>query len=212
MWKRIKRRIRRIISPTIADRWRKDRGDETLRLNYPLNSNSLVLDIGGYHGDWAAQIHAKYHCRLDIFEAVPDFATAIANRFKDIENIRIYPFALGSDDRTEEMVLSNDGSSVFLKNGPRTTVTFKDAAVWHKSQGAPSISLVKINIEGGEYELLEHWIKNGIIPSIDHLQIQFHRIAPNSEDRRNIIREKLQESHKLMWNYEFVWEGWSRKI
>jgi hypothetical protein len=35
-------------------RWFKDKGDETLRLEYPeLNKDSLVFDLGGYHGDFS---------------------------------------------------------------------------------------------------------------------------------------------------------------
>ena len=33
-----------------VDRWFADRGDQTLRLDYDLNENSVVLDLGGYHG------------------------------------------------------------------------------------------------------------------------------------------------------------------
>ncbi|VEB43546.1 Uncharacterised protein [Chromobacterium violaceum] len=33
---------------TIAvDQWFKDRGDESLRLDYPLSQNSVVFDLGG---------------------------------------------------------------------------------------------------------------------------------------------------------------------
>ena len=35
-------------------RWFKDKGDKTLRLEYPLlDSNSIVFDVGGYVGDFA---------------------------------------------------------------------------------------------------------------------------------------------------------------
>ena len=39
-------------------RWYTDRGDETLRLDYPsLNKDSIVFDIGGYVGDFAYDIN-----------------------------------------------------------------------------------------------------------------------------------------------------------
>jgi len=38
-------------------RWFKNYGDNTLRLEYPLNSDSVVWDLGGYHGDFAAKIN-----------------------------------------------------------------------------------------------------------------------------------------------------------
>lgn len=40
-------------------RWFRDKGDSTLRLDYPLNADSIVLDVGGYKGDFSALIHEK---------------------------------------------------------------------------------------------------------------------------------------------------------
>ena len=43
-----------------AKKWFKDEGDTLLRLNYPLTSDSVVFDLGGYQGDFAADIFKKY--------------------------------------------------------------------------------------------------------------------------------------------------------
>ena len=40
-------------------RWFADNGDRTHRLNYDLNSNSVVFDVGGYKGDFAFSIYEK---------------------------------------------------------------------------------------------------------------------------------------------------------
>ena len=38
-------------------RWFSDKGDETLRLDYPkLNEESIVFDLGGFKGDFAQAI------------------------------------------------------------------------------------------------------------------------------------------------------------
>ena len=36
--------------------WKRDRGDERLRMNYPLTADSVVLDVGGYVGDFASEV------------------------------------------------------------------------------------------------------------------------------------------------------------
>src|SRR4029077_2099620 len=36
--------------------WYTDRGDETLRLAYDLGPETLVMDAGGYHGNWSADL------------------------------------------------------------------------------------------------------------------------------------------------------------
>ena len=35
-----------------VERWFADDGDNTLRLNYPLDENSVVFDVGAYKGAW----------------------------------------------------------------------------------------------------------------------------------------------------------------
>mgnify|MGYP006245289443 CR=1 FL=1 len=47
-------------------RWFRDRGDDTHNLNYNLNEESVVMDLGGYTGVWAQQIINKYNPRMYI--------------------------------------------------------------------------------------------------------------------------------------------------
>ena len=54
-----------------VDRWFADRGDQTLRLDYDLNENSVVLDLGGYHGipllrAFIISLNVKYMCSIHI--------------------------------------------------------------------------------------------------------------------------------------------------
>ncbi|MBA7576805.1 hypothetical protein ES708_18647 [subsurface metagenome] len=39
--------------------WFEIKGDETLRLDYNLDKNSIVFDIGGYKGQWSSEIFSK---------------------------------------------------------------------------------------------------------------------------------------------------------
>lgn len=36
--------------------WIALNGDNTLRLDYPLDEQSVVIDLGAYHGDWTKKI------------------------------------------------------------------------------------------------------------------------------------------------------------
>jgi hypothetical protein len=72
------------------------------------------------------------------------------------------------------------------------------------------IDLLKINIEGGEYELLEHIIEKTLQNKIRNIQVQFHTWIENCEDRRKNIQDILRKTHKLTYNYDFVWENWER--
>ncbi|MEM7512644.1 MAG: FkbM family methyltransferase, partial [Bacteroidota bacterium] len=76
--------------------------------------------------------------------------------------------------------------------------------------GSNHIDLIKINIEGGEFELLEAIIDAGWVDKIDNIQVQFHDFVPNARERMMEIQKKLSFTHELTYQYDFVWENWKR--
>lgn len=54
-------------------RWKLVNGDKSLRINYPLNSNSVAFDVGGYVGNWSSDIYQKYRCYIYAFEPIPEY-------------------------------------------------------------------------------------------------------------------------------------------
>lgn len=193
--------------------WYAADGDRTLRLDYDLGPDAVVVDLGGYHGDWAAEIHARFGCRVEVFEPVEEFARRIADRFAANPRISVHPFGLAGRDETMEMTLEEGGSSaVILHEGvPRTRVELRDGARLAELIGAADVDLAKINIEGGEFDLLDRWIETGLLARIRHIQIQFHPEAPGAPDRRDRIRAALAATHDQQWNFDWVWESWTRR-
>ena len=88
-------------------KWFKAGGDEKYRYEYPINSNSLVMDFGGYKGQWASDIYSRYNCRILVFEPIKSFATNISERFKHNSKIEVFCFALGQN-RRQELIALND--------------------------------------------------------------------------------------------------------
>jgi hypothetical protein len=70
---------------------------------------------------------------------------------------------------------------------------------------------MKVNIEGGEYDLLDHLIESGLIQRVRWLQVQFHDFVPNAAERMRAIQDRLRATHEPEWQHEFVWESWRRK-
>lgn len=195
----------------ILEKWWADGGDREFRYTYCLEQDSLVLDLGGHQGDWAAGISERYKCMVLIFEPLLAYAWRIAARFEGNTDIHVLPFGLGASDRTETLRLAGDASSIFLSSGPTEEIRIVDAAQWFKENAVETVALMKINIEGGEYELLECMLESGLTHLIDHIQVQFHPIEPESGLRMNRIQEGLSRTHRLAWQYPFVWESWTRK-
>jgi FkbM family methyltransferase len=213
-FKRLHRRIRKRLFPTEHEqtvrRWWKDGGDESLRLNYDLTPASLVFDLGGFEGNWAHAIHQRHGCRIHVFEPVPEFAAAIAARFQGNPNIQTFPYGLAAHTRTEQIALCSDGSSVFRQAASTQPIELLDVAAWFAGQDVPEIALMKINIEGGEYELLERLIETRLIARIRDIQVQFHELSPDSAARMRAIQAGLARTHRPTYQYRFVWENWRR--
>jgi FkbM family methyltransferase len=191
-------------------KWFADHGDETLRLDYPLDKSSVVFDVGGYLGDYADAIHKKYGCRIYLFEPVPAFYDQCVERFSNNSSITCLNYGLSSASGWFEMNLNNNESS-FKKIEDGSTA--QQAQVRSITEvvaelGIKEIDLIKINIEGGEFDLLPIMIESGLVKRIKYIQVQFHNFIAGAVDGRLSIRRSLESTHREMWNYEFVWESW----
>jgi FkbM family methyltransferase len=192
-------------------RWVADSGDKTLRLDYDLNEHSLVLDLGGYEGQWASDIFARYCCVIHVFEPVYGFASQIERRFSRNEKIVIHQFGLAADTKTASITLDGDGSSLFGQVTTSELIQLVKAIDFMKENSIDTVDLMKINIEGGEYDLLEHLIACGFVRCIKNIQVQFHTFVPDAAKRMSEIQKGLAATHSLTYQYPFVWENWRKR-
>lgn len=191
-------------------RWRKDRMELRRFELTGLGPDSMVFDIGGFEGGWADRISARYGCRVHIFEPHPRFAEELELKFAGNDRVTVHPFALGSTDGTLDLSDAGDASSAV--SGAQTSVRGKvvDVARFMTQFPEKRIALAKINIEGGEYDLLPALSAAGELARFDTIQVQFHLFGPENISMRDRIRESLARTHREDWAYEFVWEQWSR--
>jgi FkbM family methyltransferase len=187
--------------------WRTP-GHRTRQFEYLLDPDSVVFDLGGYEGQWTSDIVARYGCRVHVFEPVPEFARAIAARFRKNPRVTVHPFGLGAEAGTLGLKLAGDGTSALRGKGLPVDGRIERADDWFAKEAIDRVDLMKINIEGGEYDLLEHLIDTGLVQRIAHIQVQFHDFVPDARERMNAIQERLAKTHEPEWQYEFVWESW----
>jgi FkbM family methyltransferase len=190
-------------------KWFRDRGDETLRLNYPLNEESVVFDLGGYKGDFAFEINKKYGCNVFVYEPVREFYEQCVLRFNNNPKVKCFNYGLSNETGEAFISDENDGSSVFKNNSSNNKqITLKAFKEEYWRLDISQIDLLKINVEGSEFLILPHLIQHDLIKNIKDLQVQFHTFFPNAELLRKDIRANLKKTHKEQWNYPFVWESW----
>lgn len=192
-------------------RWFNEEGDKNLRIDYPLNEYSIVFDLGGYKGQWTSDISSKFCCKVFVFEPVAEFANKIRKRFILNKNIYVFDFGLSDKNKNENISLNNDRSSIYKAGKDYQTIKLVDINEFMKSNSIEKIDLMKINIEGGEYDLLDKMIETGLTQKVRYFQIQFHDYFSGAIKRKRTITNELVKTHDLMWNYEFVWESWCFK-
>ncbi|MDP1683936.1 FkbM family methyltransferase [Hydrogenophaga sp.] len=191
--------------------WVRALGDQTLRMDYEISAEEIVLDVGGFEGQWASDIFSRYLCSIHVFEPVPRFANAIRQRFSRNPSIQLHEAALGSNDATLSITIDGDASSTLLEGEQHIDVPILRCADVIARHAWSEIALMKINIEGGEYELLEHLLDTGFVSRVRNFQVQFHDFVLDAHPRMLAIQERLRVTHELTYYFPFIWENWKRK-
>ena len=172
---------------------------EHLRYEYDLRPTDTVIDLGAYRGEWANEIRARYGCCVIAVEPT--------------DSIDGYPC-----EYIKKAAWLFDGKLRF-GGAFYYTSAFEDQTHEYECFDVNSllsrfdeIALLKINVEGAEYDLLDHIIAEGLHERIRNLQVQFHLIeGEDSLSRCGIIHEHLSRTHKVQWSYPFCWESWRRR-
>jgi FkbM family methyltransferase len=191
--------------------WNKINYEKNLYLNYKLNNYSTVFDVGGYKGQWASDIFSRFQCKIYIFEPVKKYEEKIKERFMHNDNILSFPFGLSSENKKINISIIEDKSSIFTNYKDTELVEMVKISDFIKNNNIDKIDLIKINIEGGEYDLLEDLINSNNIKKINTLQIQFHSFVPMAKERMDAIKNKLKNTHYCVYSFPFVWENWQIK-
>lgn len=126
--------------------------------------DSVVLDIGANVGQFSAYL-AHYACEVHAFEPFEPVRREMETRLDDngILNVRVHPIALGAAD--EELVFYapqniNTGTASFVQehapniNVPTGTLRVVRGDDYLQAHGVPNASLVKIDVEGFEKQVL----------------------------------------------------------
>lgn len=197
--------------------WRDD-----LRYDYLMSKDSVVVDLGAFEGAFAFEIVRRHGCRVFAFEPIKDsFDTLVARLLLKpaiANNVRVFNYGWGPANSSPTMYQAGDSSSLtaWLPTYPEAAavrVTMRDAREVAQELSCVPCDLLKMNIEGAEYDLLEYFLDTRLIDCIKNLQVQFHPYGAGdigAELRRTHIRERLLATHDCEWEFPFVWESWRK--
>lgn len=178
-----------------------------------LDAQSTVLDVGAYVGDWSVKIAERYGSRIFAFEPGLVNLSFARKALEGYPRAQVLNYGLGGRDLTAKLSAAGPGSSVYAKDSPlgvAADVSIRDVAAVLDELGIEQVDLLKVNIEGGEFDLFDRLIETGWMPRIRQTMIQFHEFHPHAYRRRSAIRRRLRRTHTEVWNHPWVWEFWCR--
>lgn len=180
---------------------------ESLRYEYPLTPDSLVLDVGCFLGEFSRNIASLYGCRILAFEPVREhFVQAVCNTMQ-FPTVCVINAAVGAGGSFVTLGVSNNSSGAFSQSEVRQEASVVKILPLLKCLGA--VDLMKLNVEGGEYDILQTMVDSGMHLRVKNIQVQWHSNVPDWEARYKYITGALGLTHEQEWSgAEFTWENW----
>lgn len=176
---------------------------EDIRYEYLLDANSIVVDAGAYHGDFASEITRRYGCRVYAFEPV------FYHNCKSTPLITYFPVGLHSRFMLTDFAIHGNMTGRWATGDSVPVVLVNICDVVRELSRDKPIDLLKLNIEGGEYDCIDALLDAGLMPRIRNLQVQFHKLHADSEERHAVIRTCLSVTHRLTYDFPFCWENYA---
>jgi FkbM family methyltransferase len=184
--------------------------DESMRYEgYDLSADDVVIDAGGFEGDFAARIHAGYGSTVHVYEPVPEFFAGLMDRFRGDPKIWLHNQAV-SDAQVRERPLRVNGNRTGFYEIEGTTIAVPTVDIADVVAGYAEVGLLKLNIEGEEFAVLTRLLDRGLAKKCRNIQVQFHRVVPAADEQRDALQARLAETHSPVYDFPFVWESWKR--
>jgi FkbM family methyltransferase len=184
--------------------------DPDLLTTADLDATSVAIDAGAHVGEWSRAVASRYPATVHAYEPNPKVHDRLVAAVRDLPSVHVHALALGDRDATVPLQLTGPGATTQPtdREVPTVPITMRDSAAAFDELGVEHIALLKLNIEGGEYDVLDRLIETAWIARVDAVSVQFHEWWPRAHHRRREIRRALRRTHDEVWCYPWVWELW----
>ena len=170
-----------------------------------IRDGDCVVDCGGYNGEYTEEVLKKHRVGVIVLEPTKEFYEKLVAKFKG-KDVDILNIGLGG--KTGKRILHigkrKNSTSLYPEWAYRPQSTEEVDIVSAKEFFEDiSCQVLKLNVEGAEYEILD------VLPikEIREILIQFHNIK-NIDI--NFYREKLGKTHKRIYLGK-NWEIWRQQ-
>ena len=176
----------------------------------------FALDIGAHIGTMARKIGADFK-EVKCFE--PAFHRYTKENTADLDNVTVKPFALGNEDKQEEMYIMEQktgGSSIvkhprrwekWQKNANTATINVRRL----DNYGYTNIDFIKIDVESYEYFVIdggrETLKNNSPVIMIEYLDKYPHHEYPPAETNRLLEGLGYKKVKRIKDDYIYIKES-----
>lgn len=202
-----------------SEQFRKKGWNQLIYDSAPLEPGASVAVIGAFKGDSVEAWLRNYPgINLFAYEPVPQYFQELRPRFRD-SKVNLYNFGISEKDEFRDFAVlgaSTTGDSWRAGNlgGEQLekSIRVKFKSLEHAVSSWPSfVDVLEINIEGGEFELLEIFAKGDMLGRVGQVFVQFHDVGPSTPDQVQKSRQLLRNTHSQIWCFDMVWELWGPK-
>ena len=186
-----------------------DGGDELIFKNIILNDSSLTIDAGGFDGEFTDEILKKECRNIYIYEPDPDFYKNLIRKYQLDNRVKILNLALFDKDKKMNLSENSNASSIMESTDNGRIINAVD--VYNEFKKYQKIDLLKLNIEGAEYDVLLRLIEKNELNKVKYLLVQFHKEHDLAEVKYNNILPKITKEFDIIFNYKYVWSLFIKK-
>jgi len=191
--------------------WYENNCEATVYVTWPIDAGSVVFDVGGYEGAWSRKIIEKYDPILHFFEPVPRAFKIAHEHLSGNPKVQFHHYAVGAENlQVTFRDCDRDGAGEYAEGEPTLTLPMRRFSDVLEETGVSRIDLMALNIEGGEYEFLDHLIVSGCLGVIERIMIQWHWRGEGDHERQQALQEHMAQTHKMVWNYG-AHEAWEKR-
>lgn len=169
--------------------------DYYLKVLKHLNNNKInsYIDIGANIGEFCNVLFEKIPSLIDayLFEVELENFKFMEKHVKN-KNVNMFDFGIGYNYKNPTLVNSSNPGGYSVKNNNDETIKSNIVLKTLEELNLPVVDFIKIDIEGGEYNVIEN---SSYIQNINFLEIEFHNYQNFSVEEYVI---KKFPNHKIV--------------